>query len=114
MANKIMVIKPTKNTNHSERITVGNNYYLLNYQYNIAQDTWQLGIYKRTTTGSTIQDTVAIVTNMTIITGLNLLYQFKYLGLGSLTFWSIDPANYDHPTSKDLNVNFFATWEYNV
>ena len=114
MAVNTVTFKATTNTNHNEKIAIGNNNYILKYQYNISQDTWSLSIYQKITTQADIQNLIPLVLNITIVTGTNLLKQFSYLGLGELYFWSIDQESVDRPTAQDLQINFLASWIYEV
>lgn len=66
---------------------------------------WVLGIYDPTSGD-------AILTNVPLLPGYDLLAQYAYLGLGSAVLVNSGDQSITVPDESNLSTNFALTWEY--
>jgi hypothetical protein len=55
-----------------------------------------------------------LLSGVPLVTGLNLLRQYQYLGIGSIYLLNITGVNIDSPNSADLGTDFALLWSDNT
>lgn len=81
------------------------NIYL---RYNNTLDNWVLDIYEQLSA----EDIKPVVLGIILQYGLDLLSQYKYLGLGELYVFSKNPPEFDSPSYNTLNSQFIYIWRH--
>lgn len=74
--------------------------------FNETAQYWILNIYQG--------DGTPIILGMPMVTGLNLLRQYQYLGIGSIYVWNVAGVTTDSPNASNLGVDFQLLWGDNT
>jgi hypothetical protein len=74
--------------------------------FNEVAQYWVLNIYQT--------NNVPIILGLPMVTGLNLLRQYQYLGIGSIYVLNVTGVPIDSPNATDLGVDFQLLWGDNT
>ena len=75
----------------------------LRVRLNTAGDYWIMTI-------SDAKTNAVILDDISLLTGINLLGQYKYLGLGSAAIVNVGSSTMDSPNSSSLGKGFLLIW----
>lgn len=107
----LQVIPLDTNPNQTWQVAVSINGLVVNFfvllQYNEIAQYWSMNIYDNSQ--------VLLLAGIALVTGLNLLRQFQYLGIGSLYILNASGiASPNFPDDTNLGSDFVMLWGDNA
>lgn len=82
--------------------------FVIVLKYNGILQNWVMDIYEQLS----VRETKPMVLGIVLQYGLDLLSQYKYLGLGEFYVFSKNPPEFDSPTYNTLNSQFIYIWRH--